>query len=57
MSEEWISNSGEIEAIMAGIEEEEKESTAEPGDSFTDENGYEWVLTDDGDLAIICEEE
>ena len=57
MSEEWISNSGELEATMAGIEEEDKESTSEPGDSFIDENDAEWIVTDDGDLAIVCEEQ
>ena len=52
-----LSSSGELEATMAGIYEEDKESTSEPGDSFIDENGDEWIVTDDGDLAIVCEEQ
>ena len=46
---EWISNSGEIEAVMMGIEDE-PENTAQPGDSFVDKDGVEWVVGDDGDL-------
>lgn len=51
---EWFSNSGDIEAAMMGIEDE-PENTAQPGDSFIDEDGVEWVVGDDGDLCeVIC---
>lgn len=40
MSEEWISNSGEIEATMAGIYEEDPE--------LDDEDCAEWLACEDG---------
>ncbi len=59
MSEQWISNSGELEAIMSGIceedpelnyEEDDEESCREPlpGETYFDEDGVEWLACADG---------
>lgn len=47
----WFSNSGDIEAVMMGIEDE-PENTAQPGDSFVDKDGVEWFIDEHGDLCM-----
>ena len=64
MSEEWISNSGEVEATMAGIEDEkelggfdshgnpideEECDPPKPGEIFFDEDGNKWIMGMNGE--------
>ena len=49
MSEQWISNSGELEATMAGIYEKDSEMDVPcPGEIYFDEDGIEWLMGEDG---------